>query len=262
MQQRLQSLVDSKVDAIVSIFGNQALLTKQLEAAAAAGIPVVQAGFITEETPLIAAQYVADQTEMSRLLTERLMADFPDGGNFAILNLPANYGVQQRIDTFKSIVADKPQYKIVAEQDVPLSDIFGGSTKAAIDMLNANPDLSAFFSCCDFGGQAIAPALQQTKRDVPVYSFYAIRSVLDLVREGKVIVVENDEAKTGAMAMGALAAYWADGTPLNAATDLGVYPMQYGIVDKDNVPPTGTDVFPTDEVMQPFLASWAELYGI
>ena len=30
------------------------------------------------------------------------------------------------------------------------------------------------------------------------------------------IVVESDEAKTGAMAIGALAAYWADGAPLDA----------------------------------------------
>lgn len=262
MQSRLQSLVDSKVDAIVLVFPVPGIIGKQLEAAKAAGIPVVSAGFVADETPLIAAQYVGDQVKMATMLTERIKQDNPNGGNFAIINLPGYVGVDARVNTFKDAVSSDPNFAIVAEKDVPQADLFAGTTKAGVDILNANPDLTAFFSCCDFGGQALAPALQQTKRDVPVYSFYAIPSVLDLVRAGKVTVVESDEAKTGAMAVGALAAHWADGAPLDANTDLTAFPLQYQIVDKSNAPAAGEDVYPIDQEMEPFLASWAEKYGI
>lgn len=262
MQQRLQSLIDSKVDAIVLVFPVPAIIGKQLEAAKAANIPVVSAGFVADSTPTIAAQYVGDQVKMATMLTDRIKQDFPNGGEWAIINLPGYVGVKARVDTFKAATSSDSNFKIVAEKDVPQADVFGGTTKAAVDILNANPKLTGFFSCCDFGGQAIAPALQQTKRDVPVYSFYAIPSVLDLVRAGKVVVVESDEAKTGAMAIGALAAYWAKGAPLDANTDLTAFPLQYQIVDKTNVPPSGTDVYPMDQMMAPFIASWQKEYGI
>jgi ABC-type sugar transport system substrate-binding protein len=259
MQQRLQSLVDAKVDAIVLIFPQPAVITSQLEAAKAAGIPVVSAGFVAEDTPLVATQYVADQVKMSQLLTERIKSDFPSGGNFAIINLPGYIGVTQRVDTFKSEIT--PEYKIVAEKDVPLTDVFGGTTKAGTDILNANPDLSAFFSCCDFGGQALAPALQQTGRDVPTYTFYAVPSVLDLVRAGKVTVAENDEAKTGAMAVDGLAHYFADGSALDAATQLEQFPIQYTVVDKTNAPAKGQDVYPVDQAVAPIIADLKRLSG-
>lgn len=262
MQQRLQSLIDSKVDAIVLVFPVPAIIGKQLEAAQAAGIPVVSAGFVTDETPLIAAQYVGDQVKMSTMLTDRIKEDFPNGGEWAIINIPGYVGVDQRVNTFKEGIASDPNFQIVAEKDVPQADVFGGTTKAGVDILNANPNLSGFFSCCDFGGQALAPALQQTKRDVPVYSFYAVPSVLDLVRAGKVVVVESDEAKTGAMAVGALAAYWADGAPLDASADLAAFPLEYQIVDEANAPAAGEDVYPLDQQMEPFLAAWSESYGI
>ena len=260
MQQRLQSLVDAKVDAIVLIFPTPAILTKQLAAAEAAGIPVVSSGFVSDETPLIKAQYVGDQVQMSTMLTERIQSDFAEGGEFGIINLPGYVGVDARVDTFESSL--ESGYEVVAKQDVPQADLFGGTTKAAIDILNANPDLTAFFSCCDFGGQAIAPALQQTDRDVPVYSFYAIPSVLDLVRAGNVVVVESDEAKTGAMAIGGLAAYWADGADFDAEATLETYPLQYSIVDDATAPAAGAEVYPVDDAIAPMIADWKSEYGL
>lgn len=260
MQQRLQSLVDAKVDAIVLIFPVPAILAKQLGAAQAAGIPVVSSGFVAEETPLIEAQYVGDQVKMSTMLTERIQSDFPDGGEFGIINLPGYVGVDARVETFESTISS--DYEVVAKQDVPQADLFGGTTKAAIDILNANPDLTAFFSCCDFGGQAIAPALQQTDRDVPVYSFYAIPSVMDLVRAGNVVVVESDEAKTGAMAIGQLASYWADGEDFDADAMLEKYPLQYSIVDGASAPASGEEVYPVDDAIAPMIADWKSTYGL
>lgn len=260
MQQRLQSLVDSDVDAIVLIFPVPAILAKQLAAAQTAGIPVVSAGFVADETPLIEAQYVGDQVQMSTMLTERIESDFPGSAKFGIINLPGYVGVDERVETFESALSG--DYEVVAKQDVPQADLFGGTTKAAIDILNANPDLTAFFSCCDFGGQAIAPALQQTDRDVPVYSFYAIPSVLDLVRAGSVVVAESDEAKTGAMAIGGLAAYWADGDELDADSMLTEYPLQYSIVDASNAPASGEEVYPLDDAIAPMIANWKSEYGL
>jgi ABC-type sugar transport system substrate-binding protein len=261
MQQRLQALVDSDVDAIVSIFLEPAVVTPQLEAAQVAEIPVLNVGFIGTESPLVAAQYIGDQVQMATLLTERMTEDMPDGGDIGVISLAGFMGVEQRVDYFKDS-ADANGFTIVGEKEVTVLDLFNGTTKAGTDLLNANPDLTAFFSCCDFGAQALAPALEQAGKDVPVYSFYAIPSVLDLVRAGNAVIVENDEAKTGIMAIDALAAHFASGADFDASVQLGADPIQYTIVDSTNAPEAGAQVFELPDMLAPYLDNWSNQYGI
>jgi len=261
MQQRMQALVNSKVDAIVGVFMEPALVAKQLQAAKTAGIPVVNTGFVGSDSPLVAGQYIGDQTKMANLLLESMKRDLASGSKVAALNLPQYVGVQQRVKAFDA-AADAAGWDVVARHDVDITDLFGDTTKAGKDIINANPDLDAFFSCCDFGGQALAPAIQQSGKDIPVFTFYAIPSVMDLVRAGKVTVVEEDNAKTGAMAIDALARHFADDAPIDADADLGRDPIQLKVVTADNAPPKGQDVYPLDALLAKYHQRWQRAYGV
>jgi ABC-type sugar transport system substrate-binding protein len=260
MQQGMQSLVNSKVDAIVGVFMEPALVTQQLQAAKTAGIPVVNTGFVGSDSPLVAAQFVGDQTKMANLLLDQMQQDVTPDSKIGALNLQQYVGVQQRMAAFNT-AADAAGWDVVATHDVNINDLLGDSTKAGQDILNAHPDLDAFFSCCDFGGQALAPAIQQSGKDVPVYTFYAIPSVLPLVREGKDTVVEEDNVKTAAMGIDALARYFTQNAPINAAFELNRDPIRDTVITQDNAPPEGQEVYPTDQLLAPYEQRWNQEYG-
>lgn len=259
MQQRLQALVSSHVDAIVGVFLEPAVVTAQLQAAKKAGIPVVNAGFVGTPSPLVAGQFIGNQTAMAKLLDAQMAKDLKSGAKLGLINLPQYIGVRQRITAFKADAAAHG-WDVVASHDVDLTNLFADTTKAGQDMLNAHPDLSAIYSCCDFGAQALAPAIAQSGKNVPVYSFYAIPSVMDMVRAGKVTVVEEDNAKTGAMAIDQLAAHFANGAKINAAGALKADPIRMKVVTKANAPASGVDVYPAGALLKPYLAKWRKLY--
>jgi simple sugar transport system substrate-binding protein len=261
MQAGMQSLVDSNVDAIIGVFLEPPPVEQALRAAADKKIPVLAVGFVGTPSPYVKESFTADEGENSKLLSARMAKDLGAGAEVGELRLPQFYGVGIRNKVFADEAKAKG-LKIVGSHDVDLINIFDDSTKAGKDMLNAHPNIKGFFSCCDFGGSALAPAIQAAKSNAVTYSFFAIPSVLPLIREGKVIVVENDNGKEGLMALDQLAANFADGTPISAKQALTEDPIKREIVDKTNVPATGEEVFPVAKDLERYKAKWQQKYGI
>lgn len=261
MSQGLQGMVNQRVDAIVGVFLEPPAVEPALRAAKDANIPVVNTGFVGTPSKLVQAEFVANETLNSDALSERMAEDLEDGANVGLINLPQFFGVGQRVEAFQS-VAKQAGLNVVAEHDVDLLNLFDDTTKAGRDMLSANPDLDAFFSCCDFAGMALAPAIEQARSDAMTYSFYAIPSVLPLIRQGKLVVVENDNGKTGLMALDQLAAHFANGSDISAEEALNDDPIKRKIVDKSNVPPEGQEVFPLEDDLARYRDKWREQYGV
>jgi hypothetical protein len=186
--------------------------------------------------------------------------DLPAGGTVAPLAVAGYYGIDQEVSTLES-KASSYKFTPLKRVDVSLTDIFGGTTKAAVDMLNANPELAALFTTLDIGAQSAVPALTQTKRTVPIYSFGAIPGALSFVRTGQVTLVTSDGAKAGFIAIDSLLAYWIKGTAIPTTTP-SAYAYKYTIVDKSNAPAEGTEVYPQADFEKVFLDSWKTLYGI
>ncbi|MBU1587172.1 MAG: substrate-binding domain-containing protein [Actinobacteria bacterium] len=260
MASTMQSLITQKVDAILTIYVATGLIAPQLQAAADAGIPVISVGYQGTPADNITAEYAPDQGAQTSMLLERMGADLPKGGTVAPLAVAGYYGIDQEVDVLNAEAADY-NFTPLERVDVPVTDIFGGTTSAAIDVLNANPDLAALFTTLDIGVQSTVPALTQTNRDVPIYGFGAIPGSLSFVREGGVTLVTSDGAKAGFIAIDSLLAFWIDGTPIPETTP-DEFAFQYSIVDKSNAPAEGTDVFPQSEFAKVFLDSWATKYGI
>jgi len=261
MAQGLQGMVDSKVDAIVGVFLEPPAVEQALRAAEAAKIPVINTGLIGTPSPLVKEEIVADETDNAKRLTARMVEDIKPGAEIGVLELPQFYGSGLRVKEFDA-AAERDGLKVVGRHDVDLLNLFDDSTKAGKDMLNANPKIAAFFSCCDFGGSALAPAIDQARSKAKTYSFYAIPSVLPLIRDGKLVVVENDNGKTGLMALDQLASHFANGTPISAKAALEADPIKTEIVDESNAPPEGQEVFPVKDDLARYAEKWSKEYGL
>lgn len=258
MQSTMQSLVAQRVDAVLAVYLNSGAVTQQLQAADDAGIPVISVGYQSTPSDDIAAEYAPDQAAQAEILLERMAEDLDDGAKIAPLAVSGYYGIDQEL----TVLAERaPELDLQALKpiNVPITDIFGGTTKAGVDVLNANSDLAALFSAGDFGVQALVPSLEQTNRDVPIYSFGAIPAALTFAREGGVTIVTSDGAKAGFLAVDALLDHWINDAEI--PKDAGDDGFEYELVDETNAP-EGDEVFPLEEFSQPFLDRWAEDYGI
>ena len=260
MASTMQSLITQGVDAILTNYVATGLIAPQLKAAKAAGIPVIAVGYAGVPSDDFAGMYYPDQAAQTTMLLERMAKDLPQGGTVAPLAVAGYYGIDAEIDTLNED-GPKDGFQPLQRLDVPVTDIFGGTTSAAVDVLNANPDLAALFTALDIGVQSTVPALTQTKREVPIYGFGAIPGALSFVRQGGVTLVTSDGAKSGFVAIDALLDYWVNGTAIPTTTP-DEYAYNYTIVDKSNAPAEGTDVYPQDDFAKPFLDKWKSDYGI
>ncbi|WP_158507125.1 sugar ABC transporter substrate-binding protein [Subtercola sp. Z020] len=260
MASTMQSLITQKVDAILTVYVATGLIAPQLKAAKAAGIPVISVGYQGTPTDDLTAEYAPDQAEQTTMLLKRMGEDLPNGGTVAPLAVAGYYGIDQEVDTLKS-EAGTYKFTPLERVDVPVTDIFGGTTSAAVDVLNANPDLAALFTTLDIGAQSAVPALTQTGRDVPIYSFGAIPGSLAFVRTGEVTLVTSDGAKSGFIAVDALLDYWVNGTAIPKTTPTEDA-FEYTIVDKTTAPADGTEVYPEADFAKPFLDKWKTEYKI
>ncbi|GGM25785.1 sugar ABC transporter substrate-binding protein [Micromonospora yangpuensis] len=260
MQSTMQSLISQKVDAILTVFVASGLISGQLAQAKAAGIPVISVGYQGTPNPNITAEYAPDQAEEAKLLIERMGQDLDQGAKIAPIAVQGYYGIDQVLATLDQ---QKSQhgFNVLQTANAPVADVFNGQTKAALSFLNANPDLGAFYAALDIGPQAIVPALKQTDRKVPVYSFGAISSALEAVRSGQAIVATSDGTiKAGFLAIDALLALWTNDTPI--PTDIPAEDaLEYKIVDADNAPAKGSAVYPLADVTKEFTDRWASEYG-
>jgi ABC-type sugar transport system substrate-binding protein len=260
MASTMQSLITQHVDAILTVYVATGLIAPQLKAAKAANIPVISVGYQGTPNADLTAEYAPDQAAQTKLLLARMGKDLPAGGTVAPLAVAGYYGIDQEVATLDSEAATY-KFTPLKRVDVSLTDIFGGTTKAAVDVLNANPDLAALFTTLDIGAQSAVPALTQTKRTVPIYSFGAIPGALSFVRTGQVTLVTSDGAKAGFIAIDSLLAFWIKGTAIPKTTP-SEYAYKYTIVDKSNAPAEGTEVYPQADFEKVFLAAWKTKYGI
>jgi ABC-type sugar transport system substrate-binding protein len=260
MQSLMSALVDSKVDAIVGAFMEPGPIAASLQAAHKAGIPVINVGFPSSPSPDLTGQYVADEVAATKLLVDRMKKDLPQGTKVAELDLPQYIGVRTRMAEWRK--DSKGYFDVVANHQVAdLSKEYEESRAAGVDMLNAHPDLGAFFSCCDFGGQPLSVAAASAGKKIPVYAYYSLPSMYPYIKNGQLVVVEEDNVKASIAAIYQLVQYFASKQPLDPSRALSESPSRAVIIDKSNLPPKGTDVFPFASLWAPYAKKLTAEYG-
>ncbi|WP_080832255.1 sugar ABC transporter substrate-binding protein [Cohnella massiliensis] len=173
-------------DAVFVIPVDSAGIRQGLEQLNDKQIPVfnVDTAVIEEDRELVKSIVATDAYMAGKLMGEQMVKDYPDGGKIAILDFPSNESCVQRVAGFMDGLGDsKSKFDIVAQQDGKAA--LDASLPIAEDIIQANPDIDAFFAINDPSALGVAAAIKASgKTGIGVYS-------IDASPDGKAALVDG-----------------------------------------------------------------------
>lgn len=215
----IEAAVVQKVNAIVISPLDVNALAPGIEAAVAAGVPVVTIDRRVDGVPGILAHVGADNVKGGEAEANQMVADFPDGAT--IFHLQGQPGAGPAIDRNQGVhnVLDgvKDKYKIVFEQTANFARAEALTVTEQGLAANGKPD--AIICANDdmaFGAAEACAAAGFT--DVKIYGFDALPEAIVAVRDGVMAgTVEQFPGQQSAEAVKIAVAFAKDGTkPANA----------------------------------------------
>ena len=256
MASDMNSLVNSRVDAIVLTVIEPATIQAGLRAAAKAHIPVIETLAGVHASPLVAATYWTPAVAENNLLIAQMKKSVPGGAKVAAIYLPQFYNALVAQQLFQKS-AKQEGWKVVATHDADLTNLVPDVKKAVGDIIRAHPDLDAIWGCCDFAIAASVPAIQQSGKHVKLFGLHGVPSSIQFVKTGIADVEISDYQKSSFIAMDALARHFATGAPIPKTTPKeSAFKMT--IVTKANA---GKGYpYPTSKLLAEFKARWSKLY--
>ena len=157
-----------------------------LEALNRAGIPVINidTAVVAGDVPLVKSVVASDCYMAGKLCGEQMVKNHPNGGKIAILDFPENQSCVDRVQGFLTgLGGSRSKFQIVAQQDGAAA--LDKSLPIAQDIIQAHPDLMAFFAINDPSAMGAIAAIQATHRSgIEVYS-------VDGSPEGKAAILEG-----------------------------------------------------------------------
>lgn len=160
-------------DAAFVIPVDSAGIRSGLESLNNRNVPVfnVDTAVIEEDRDLVESIVATDAYMAGKLMGEQLVRDYPNGAKIAILDFPENESCVQRVAGFmEGLKSGTANYEIVAQQNGKAAlDV---SLPIAQDILQANPDLDAFFAINDPSALGVVAALEASGKigEIGVYS--------------------------------------------------------------------------------------------
>ena len=185
-KRQVDEFIAMKVDAIVLCPCDSEAIGSVIITANEAGIPVFTADVACEDETANVESHVATDNYGGGKLAGETMVELLDGnGKVAILDYPEVESVKWRTKGFHEIVDRVEGIEIVTTQN-GFGDT-GQSEKAATEILQAFPDLDAFFAVNDPSGLGAATALQKARKAdrVKIIAFDAQPIGRKAVKEGK-----------------------------------------------------------------------------
>jgi ribose transport system substrate-binding protein len=157
-----------------------------LDALHQAGIPIINidTAVVAGDVGLVQSVVATDCFMAGKLDGEQMIKNHPDGGKIAILDFPENQSCIDRVQGFLAgLGASRNKFEIVAQQDGAAA--LDKSLPIAQDIIQAHPDLLAFFAINDPSAMGAIAAIQATHRSgIEVYS-------VDGSPDGKAAIVEG-----------------------------------------------------------------------
>jgi len=152
----IENFIQQKVDAIILNPADADSIVNGVKAANAAGIPV-----FTFDTNANGGEVISfiesDNGAAGRLNGEYMAWRLKGKGNVAILDLPSVSCVRVRTDNWKAVMKAYPDIKVVQTE---IAASVPDGLKMAENILQAHPDLDAFFAINDPGGLGAAQAIK------------------------------------------------------------------------------------------------------
>lgn len=131
-----------------------------------AGIPVVNFDAAVADIDLVNTYVATDNYKAGQLAAEAMIADFPEGGKVAVLDLPVNTAATDRADGFLDTIKGT-NFEVVSQLDA------GGKPEKGLeitdDILQAHSDLTAIFAINDESGMGAYASVVAANEDVAIY---------------------------------------------------------------------------------------------
>lgn len=178
-------------DAAFVIPVDSAGIRQGLENFSNMNVPVfnVDTAVIEADRDLVESVIATDAFMAGEFMGEQLMEDHPDGAKIAILDFPENESTVQRVEGFMSAIeSGGDAYEIIAQQDGKAA--LDASLPIAQDILQAHPDVDAFFAINDPSALGVVAALEANGMEkVDVYSIDASPDGKDALLDGSFTAV-------------------------------------------------------------------------
>ncbi|MDA2945619.1 MAG: substrate-binding domain-containing protein [Actinomycetota bacterium] len=283
MQTCGDSLLNQGVDALILTVIEPSFITPQLEQAKEMGIPVINvAGIINDDPELIAAQLSPAERELeltaalNEYVFEQLaLRDEGDGTELSYSWFPLSAGELRR-QQLEADLENQANVSVVATSENDMADFAGDARANTSAVLQANPDIDAFW-------EAAAPNIIPVA-DVVAQQFGEVRyperplivghlddlQNLETIRSGRADAIGTYPVTIDAwVAVDQLAQFFAreDYEFERNATEeservYGLTFAEYEVITEDNLPPAGEYVPVKEDVPAFFAAKWASEFGI
>lgn len=182
---QIEDLIAQKVDAIFLNPVDWKGIKPALEAAKKAGIPIINVDAPVFDEDLVDCIVASDNYGAGVLVAEDVMKRL-DSAKVVLLEHPTAKSAIDRTQAFKDMVADKPQYEIVASQSSE------GQLEQAMpvmeNILQAQKEIDVVYALNDPTAMGALAALQAANRDkdVLVYGVDGAPEAKLMVKEGKI----------------------------------------------------------------------------
>lgn len=210
-----------------------------LETAASKDIPVIALDNPVTDEDLVAANIASDNYNAGHIVGEKMIEDYPSGAKIAVIDSPTMVACVERFDGFRDALEEAgmtDKFEICAQQDAQAS--LEKAMPIAENMIQANPDIEAFYGINDPTALGIVAALQAANK-LEGINIYGV----DGSPDGKAAVKDGTMRVTAAQSPVGIAksAYENMNTVLNGGTIEKDIKVDTFKIDKDNVDEYGTD---------------------
>lgn len=164
--QIIEDFITQGVDAVFLNPVDRDAIAPALEMLNESGIPIINFDSSVANLDLVDAYVATDNVQAGILCAEAMIEDFPDGGEIAVLNYPANSACLDREQGFLDTI-EGHGLEVVATFDAEGTVEKGQEITS--DILQAHPNLKAIFSINDQAGMGAYAACSISDADVAIY---------------------------------------------------------------------------------------------
>jgi ribose transport system substrate-binding protein len=262
--QAAQVFVTKGVDAIVMISIEANAARAQIASAQAAGIPVIEIGAEVKPSELWDAQYGEDEKKLTQSLADYIFSQEPEA-KIGDLTVTAIANGLVRKEALEEAVDQQGKASVVASAPVDLTDPVTSTEQAVSSMLTAHPDITAIHAVYDNFLQAALQTVTNKRSDAKVYSYFTAPETVKALKSNTPLqaVADDDLATTGMIAFDQLLGHFEKDAEIDREA-AKKHPLEYVVVSRDNIAEklgNKDAVFPTDEIVAPWIEKWEGEYG-
>jgi ribose transport system substrate-binding protein len=184
---QLQDFITQKVNAIVVSPCDSRSIGTAIMAANEAGIPVFTADIAClADGARVVTHVASDNVEGGKLAARAVIDALGGHGKVAIIDHPEVESVIQRVRGFEEEIATAPDIQVVAK--LSGHGVKDQAFRTAEDILQAHPDLAAFFGINDDSALGALAAVEKAGKldQVTIIGFDAVPEAREAIKAGKI----------------------------------------------------------------------------